>query len=329
MSTIEDHEHWLARGLDEDFGIDAEAELTEDGLFGNIIKLQFKSSQAIQKNQTKIRLTVERKYLEYARSCRYPVVFIAADITAREAWYLWLQKWLLEERAKGNHLDDQKSYTLWIPRSQTIHAGLDSAWKDIARWRTETQLVLSLIDFLRTAAANYDEKLILHTVGILKDVSPKIADASLDVIIAEAASLGNRLVGSVEVYTISKLLYPLLREFGGKLSRRLVIEIVQRGESYSRIGLNGLGILYDDFFEHIASFGLADYFVQQELSEVAYYCALRETFPNKKSLDFLNGPGDFVFAGLRFVATEDDGFPNIYANRGVSAILDFLDFART
>jgi hypothetical protein len=47
MSQIEDHPHWLVRDLSEDFGIDAEAELTIDGVNGHILKLQFKSSKKI------------------------------------------------------------------------------------------------------------------------------------------------------------------------------------------------------------------------------------------------------------------------------------------
>jgi hypothetical protein len=43
LYEIERHAHWLARTLDEDFGIDCEAELTEHGVRGEILKLQIKS----------------------------------------------------------------------------------------------------------------------------------------------------------------------------------------------------------------------------------------------------------------------------------------------
>jgi hypothetical protein len=39
---------------------------------------------------------VGRKYLEYARNCRYPVVFLLIDIRREQAWYLWLQQWVIE-----------------------------------------------------------------------------------------------------------------------------------------------------------------------------------------------------------------------------------------
>jgi len=325
MSKIEDHDDWLARSQDEDFGVDAEAELTEGGVLGHIIKLQFKSTEVVKRTPNEIRITIDRKYIDYAKSCRYPVILIAADLTAREAWYLWLQKWILEERAKGERLQSQDSYSRWIPESATLDRGLDEDWKNIARWRTETQLVLSLIDTLKAATASYDEKLISHFVDLLRDVAPTVADSSLDILVSEAVYLGERIWGTGEGLTISQLLFPLIREFGGKLSKQSVIEMGQRGKSYSRTGLSGLCILYDEHFDRTSSYGLPDYFVEQELPEVAYYCALRETFPEKKYLDFMLGPGDFTFGGLRFVEPEREFFGCKYANRGPSAILDYLE----
>jgi hypothetical protein len=52
---------------------------------------------------------------------------------------------------------------------------------------------------------------------------------------------------------------------------------------------------------------------------------LREAYPEKKY--FLNGPGEFQYGGLRFHFDESahvTGFGEKYANRGDSAILDYL-----
>lgn len=329
LSKIEDHDDWLARSLDEDFGIDAEAELTEGGVLGHIVKLQFKSSEAVSRKNNQIRVLIDKKYIDQAKSCRYPIIFVAADLTTREAWYIWLQRWILEERAKGERLEKQETYSRWIRDSSTLERGLDEDWKNIARWRTETQLILSLLDTLKAATARYNEELISHFIELLRKTAPTIADASLDVLVSEAIYLGGRMRGTTEGLTISQLLYPLIREFGGKLSKHAVIEIVQRGETYSRTGLSALGMLYDEYFDRTASFGLPEYFVEQELPEVAYYCALREENPTKKCLDFMSGPGDFTHAGLRFVDPEHVHFGCKYANRGPSAILDYLEFVST
>ena len=101
--------------------------------------------------------------------------------------------------------------------------------------------------------------------------------------------------------------------------------MVRRGETYSRTGVNGLDSSTDDeHFQHAASLGLVKHFNQHDLPQVEYYCALREATPGKKDIEFIGGPGDFVFAGLKFHFPKEDFFGNKYANRGPSAILDYL-----
>ena len=60
--------------------------------------------------------------------------------------------------------------------------------------------------------------------------------------------------------------------------------MVRRGKSYSRVGLDGLGILYDDHFDHAVELDLAKHFVRVKLPEVAYYCALRVANPDQAIL---------------------------------------------
>jgi len=324
MAHIEDNPNWLVRGLDEDFGVDAEAELTEDGIVGQILKLQFKASEHVNRNNGRIEFRIERKYIEYAKSCRYPVIFIRIDISEKQAWYLWLQQWILEKRAAGDRLEDQESYTYWINDSQTLASGLNSNLKDIARWRGETQLVLSLLDAMRAAAATYNEDIMSQVVTLLSMTAPTVADTSLDIIIQEAALLGNSLRGTREGLAISQQLFSLIRTFGDRVSIIPIDAMVRRIDSYSRIGLDALGILYDEHFQHISSLNLSDHFLEQGLPGVAYYCALRESDPEKKYIDFMAGPGGFTFAGLKFNCPPEVGFWNKYANRGASAILDYL-----
>ena len=62
--NVEEHPHWLSRELSEDFGIDAEFELTENGLWGDILKIQIKSSDEVEKRDGGIKVVIARQYLE-------------------------------------------------------------------------------------------------------------------------------------------------------------------------------------------------------------------------------------------------------------------------
>ena len=324
VSQIEGHPDWLARDLgNEDFGIDAEAELSVDAIKGEILKLQFKTSEQVTRKDGQVRMDIEQKYVEYAESCRYPVILIRIDLSAEEAWYLWLQKWILEERARGNELaSDQGTFTTWIDESQTLASGLDGDLKSIARWEGETQLALSLRDATRAASATYNPALVGRIVDLLSEAAPVIAGVHLNVVLREAVLMGDRLRGTAEGNVIAEQLFALVRKLGNQMTTDTVDLMVRRGDSSSRTGLVGLGILYDEYLEHARSLGLSDHFVKKELPEVAYYCALREAFPNKKAFGFMGGGFEFVFAGLKFV--PDDRFMDKYANRGPSAILDYL-----
>lgn len=325
MSEIESHPHWLARELSEDFGVDAEAELSIDAVKGEILKLQFKTSQEVPRKDGLVRFDIERKYVDYARSCRYPVVFIRIDLLAKQARYLWLQEWILAEGAKGNGLlTDQNTFTTWVDESRTLRSGLDSNLKDVARWRGETQLVLSLLDAMRAAAATYNSKLVGQLVALVSEAAPLLARAPFDIILREALLLGDGLRGTAQGMVIADQLFALVKKFGSEVTTATVDVMVRRTDSYSRTGLVGLGILYDEFFDHALTLNLIDHFLKQNLPEVAYYCALRQANPGKGAMQFIEGPGDFVFAGLRFDCPADLSFGNKYANRGPSAILDYL-----
>ena len=68
LSQIENHPDWLARDLgSEDFGIDAEAELNTDVIRGEILKLQFKTSEQVLRKDGHIRLDVEQRAMQLPR----------------------------------------------------------------------------------------------------------------------------------------------------------------------------------------------------------------------------------------------------------------------
>jgi hypothetical protein len=325
LSEIENHRHWIARALPQDFGIDAEAELNVDSVKGEILKLQFKTSQQVIHRDGRVRIDILRKYLNYAISCRYPVVMIRIDISAKQAWYLWLQQWILAERAKGNDLSSsQNSFTTWIDETRTLQNGLETELQEIAAWRGETQLVLSLLDAMRAAASNYNPKVVSQLLLLLSEAAPAFSKASFDMILSKAIQLGDKLRGTAEGLTVANQLFEFVRRFGNHMGIAAIDLMVRRDDSCSRTGITGLAILYDEFFDHAVSLRLVDHFLECGLPEVAYYCALRQANPGKSDLHFFGGAGDFVFAGLKFYCPDNIFFGNKYANRGPSAILDCL-----
>lgn len=325
MLQIQRHPDWLSRDLTEDFGVDAEAELTEHGVKGEILKLQFKSSESVERSGGKIKFSIDRKYLDYAMVCRYPVVFVTIDITAEEAWYLWLQDWILLQRQGQSRIDPRQSnFTTWVDEVYTLSRGLDDELKNVARWRGNTQLVLSLLDAMRAGASTQSKEIISRIVDLVVAVAPDIADATLDVILEEAVFIGERMRGTLEGNKVGDQLFDLVRRFGNKMSAETIVHMVKREETYSRTSLIALGILYDEFFEYVTTLSLVELFLENNLPHVGYYCALREHNPGLKYLDFIFGPGEFCYAGLKFEGPSEVDFANKYANRGPSAILDYL-----
>lgn len=322
MAQIEDHPDWLARDLGEDYGIDIEAELTEDGLHGEILKIQIKSTSHVERRNGEVAILVERKYIEYADTCRYPVILVLVDTETKEAWYLWLQDWLLKKRSTAGHLDSkQSSWMCWVPQKHTMASGLSGELKSVARWKGETQLILSLMDALRSAAATYDRSTLDALTSIISGKAPIVADASLNALIDQAINLGDRMRGTPEGNEVADQLFAIVRRHGARISRPTIHDLVIREDSYSRTGVVALGILYDEFFEHMKSLDLPNYFVKLE-PRIAFYCAFREAFPAEKSINVFVDPSGFVFAGLKF--KQPDMFWDKYANRGPSALLDYL-----
>ncbi|MGJ7489601.1 DUF4365 domain-containing protein [Variovorax sp. ZT4R33] len=320
---MEEHPPWLSRELSEDFGIDAEFEVTELGLSGDILKVQIKSSDRVERRNDAIKFTIERKYLEYAEACRYPLILILVDITSKEAWYLWLQDWLLAQRANSNPLlTDQTTWTEWVSEAQTVRAGLDGELKKIARWEGSSQLALSLRDALHAATSIGDREMMLVLAGALASCADGLGQAGLNEVIDEAVKLGNRLRGSHEGNVIADQLFAMVRRRGSRLDAETIDRLVLRSGSYSRTGLSSLAILYDDHFGHMSALGLPVRYVNVE-PRVAYYCAFREAHPQHNSMDVAVDPSAFIFAGLRY--RQPDMFWDKYVNRGPSALLDYLE----
>jgi hypothetical protein len=107
-AKIEAHPDWLARDLGEDYGIDLEAELTADGVRGEILKIQIKSEAGVERGADAVKFLIDRKYVAYAAACRYPVLLVLVDTEAGEGWYLWLQDWLMKKQGLEGALNSSQ-----------------------------------------------------------------------------------------------------------------------------------------------------------------------------------------------------------------------------
>ena len=327
LSEVTNHPRpsWIARRVEKDFGIDIELELSESVVQGEILKLQCKTSEVVSRKDHCVDFDIERSYVRYAQACRYPVIFIRIELSTKQAWYLWLQDWILTDARASDPYGVQENFTVWVEEAQTLSSGLSGPLADVAKWRGPTQLALSLRDAMRAAAASGRPPLVEKIVGVLSEAAPSLGPVFLDLILREAIDLGDQMRGTVEGNAIADQLFALIRQFGQKTRIQTVDAMVRRNDSYSRTGVIGLGILYDSFYEHVSSLGTVKHFLAHKIPELAYYCALREANPGKSYWDFLEGPGGFVFAGLKFMPPENHNFSDKYANRGPSAILDYLE----
>jgi hypothetical protein len=98
----------------------------------------------------KMNSAVGRKYLEYARNCRYPVVFLLIDIRREQAWYLWLQQWVIE---------------------RALPALARSSW---------------FLKTFRAALATHAQNVLGPLIELLEKVAPALPGAALDEVIEQA-----------------------------------------------------------------------------------------------------------------------------------------------
>jgi hypothetical protein len=157
LAAIDGHSSWMGRRQDHDFGIDLEAELAPpvaegQAPQGKLLKVQVKGSQDWSRSGGWIRLSLDREYLDYVAQFRIPVVLVAVDVSTGEAWYVWLQAWLLANETTLA-LAQTSSVTVKLDCRDTLIAGLDGPLERVALGQEPTAMVLALRD-VSTAEQN-------------------------------------------------------------------------------------------------------------------------------------------------------------------------------
>ncbi len=316
---------WISRRQDEDFGIDLEAELADPNVRGGIVKIQIKSTEKPKITSQGVKTVLETKYLRLAENFRVPLVFVVADITADRAWYIWLQGWIVEQRRAGKTFASiQDHVTIYIPETDTLTAGLQGLLKNVARWEHENQMVLCLIDTMRTAVATRNERVLLSLVELIGTVDEAYQDFPLEQLIDTIVDLSTQPRAMWEMSMLGRFLVIVVRSLGGKISKENVMRMVVPGAGPSRAGLNGLGSLYDAHEQHIRAMNLPEAFDAIGHVEVAYYCRLREKFPGIQAIDLAFGNYNYNVGNFLLAIDDKGSFLNKWANRGESAYLDFL-----
>lgn len=323
--VVDRNPSWISRSQDQDFGIDLEIELAEPDVRGEILKVQIKSTEKPDITPKGVKAVLEKKYVRLAESFRVPLIFVVADTTSNQAWYVWLQGWLLAQRRLGKAMDSiPDAAVIYIPESDTLCAGLDGPLKEIARWANADQLLISLSDAMRTAAATCNEKILLSLAELCGAADAALTDFPFELLIDLLVELSNRRCLPWEFAMLGRFLAILARIHGGKISKNSVMRMVVPGAVVSRAGLLGLGSLYDSHEQHVHLLQLPNAFEAAGFPDAAFYCRLREKYPGVKSIQLALGEFDYTVDGLTVNVQDKRRFRDKWINRGESVYLDFL-----
>jgi len=320
---------WIARNLNEDFGIDIELEHTLEEVKGKFVKAQIKSHKQVVVKNDFISQSLKKSFLRYVYECRVPIILIVVSVNNSKSWFVWLQKWLIDSGNISNIYDTSKSKSLSvnIHRDNDFISGLESEIISIATWENETQLYIAVKDLAKLSLRLYDDKLskvLFDYLGQLKTTDQSDVNY-LASIIKKVIELGSFVWATDEGNKVSKLLFKFVREQGDKLNADHISKLVIRDNECSRTGLNALGILYDNYPNHAASLNLTRKFEKFSDPRLHYYCTIRERYLGIKSPVWLSEKNDLTVGNLKA------DFSNIYtsildkwANRGDSVIFDFV-----
>ena len=328
-TQIKASKHWIARSLNEDYGIDIELEFAPEEAKGKFIKGQIKSHQKVSTDKDFIRESLSKSYLRYVNECRIPIILIIVSLDTSKSWFIWLQKWIIDSHNLSIIYDESKtkSLTIQIPRQNDFIKGLQGELISIATWENRTQLYIALRDLANLSLSLYDEKLsqvLFDYIGTFKSID--IHDTNyLNSLIEKVLELGASIWATNEGYKTSTLLFNFIQEHGEKLNANHVATLIIRGKECSRTGINALGILYDTFPRHVLSLKLRERFKNFNDPRLYYYCTIRERYLGLKSPAWLSEENDLTVDNLR----ADFSAINIniidkWANRGDSVIFDYI-----
>ncbi len=334
-SLFDEHPRWVARHQGADFGIDLEVELARESedeqlLQGQLLKIQVKSRTHYRPINGFVAVSVERRWLNYACNFRIPVILVACSQTTGELWWVWLQEWaLLNEEALA--VSQTSKVTVRIPLGQSLKSGLDVALPAIAEGTPSNAMVLALRGVLEVARGWENQIIARGVVELLGRTEFPSRDWTINKIVDRLLGFGSTLVYWQAQETLP-ILFAVIEASGGILTSAQILRMVQRGELYSRAGINALARVYDCWPVQTAMLGLPKIFAEAKLEEVAWYAAIRERFPGQREfgLSLLQHPDGDLSDGNFLLRIDQDLRDYLFAkwpNRGDSVLLDRLSLA--
>ncbi|KYP13496.1 DUF4365 domain-containing protein [Flavihumibacter sp. CACIAM 22H1] len=324
---IEKSQCWIARDQNEDFGIDLEMELAIHEVSGKIIKVQIKSHQQVEQVGDFVYERLPKSFLRYAYECRIPVILIVASISSGEMWYAWLQKWLYDTNNKVNIYDEliSQSIQINIHKHSLLKDDLNGQLISIATWENETQKLITLYDLANLSLKLYDDNLSSLLFTYIEALNKENTFSYPDQIIDKVIEIGASIWATPEGNKRTQQLFEFIRNNGNKLKREHISKLVIRGDSYSRTGINALGVLYSSFPRYAQSLLLPEFFKGFQDPRLHYYCVLRERCLADTSFFWVTPTANFRVGD--FTIDDPDVLAqlmNKMANRGDSAILDYI-----
>ena len=318
--------NWIPHNITPDYGIDLELQYSpiNEEIRPWFIKAQIRSHDIIETKSDYLTEPLTKDFLRYAYECRIPIFLILVSGNEQKAWYLWLQKWLLESDNIPAIYNENKSKTLAVkvPKDNDLVKGLKDEIISIASLDNKIQFYMAVKelahhpsvlndDDLSDFLFNYLDK--LTETHFKKDYINSLISRLFDLnIYARGTSQGNK---------VSHLIYDYVKKYGTTLNFNHIEKLVVRGDSLSMKGLAALGLLYDNYPEYVLTLKLTEKFKNH--TYLHYYTTIRERYIDKKSPFWMSKDHDLTVNNLTLDLSSDD-FLNKWANRGDAVFIFYL-----
>jgi hypothetical protein len=313
---------WMVRNqAEEDVGVDLEVELASPNPTGHFLKCQVKGFEGDAAPKP---VPLKNDFLRYAYECRIPIVLVLIETTSRQAWFTWVQGCIETHRLQGAIYGEQGQSTFPVSWLAPLDESGSGELQKIARGIHPIALVTQIRDLVRIALEMQNPALAGLANQLLVRYRGEGAYLPVDLVLDEMLALGTRIWATEEGNAVSDLLYSLAREYGGLFTREQVRRLVLREDTYSRTGINALGVMYERFPGHMKQLRVVDLFRDHKDGRVAYFCKLREKYPDVGVVGLMSGSHDCAIDGLNVHASARESALDKWANRGDSALLDFV-----
>ncbi|MBM5032340.1 DUF4365 domain-containing protein [Vibrio parahaemolyticus] len=325
VKSILQFEDWIARSQEEDFGLDLEAEIAKGEVQGEFLKIQVKTKERVERINGACKVLLPRTLVQYADICKVPVILVVVDLSTKQAYYLWVQRWILEQRSQGLKIADlPESKSIQISEEYSLINGLSGELIDIAKGKTYEQLVIGINDLIKTSDSVQNIYAMGTLVDLIMRLNVNLRYLPINTIIDYCVKYSSKSDFDPILDKVPTLLFTLCRRFGEELSQDNILKIVIRADGVSSIGIDALCILYENHFSHMSKLNLPEEFKKLQLGTVSYLCSLMELHPNTELSDIINSYERTVIDGIFLHEQIKDDYLHKFPTAGVSVITRYI-----